>query len=189
MIVIVGGIPGVGKSTVLDLFKRRAEGMGRGVRIINYGTVMFEEAHRRGVGHRDEMRRLPIDVQREIQISAAEEIAGAPGDIKIVDTHFSIRTSSGYLPGIPSIVASRISPTHLVVVRADPDEILSRRGSDGTRIRDMPESADAVREEMEMEILYAVSTSTITGAPLIIVDNRQGEAERASEDLTSKLGI
>lgn len=179
----------MGKSTVLELFKRKAEGKGRSVEIVNYGTVMLDEAYRRGVRHRDEMRRLPIDVQREIQMSAAEEIARAGGDIKIVDTHFSIKTSSGYLPGIPSPIASRLSPTHLVVVRADPEEIRSRRASDGSRERDISVSVDNVREEMEMEVLYAVSTSTITGAPLIMVDNRQGEAETASEEMASKLGI
>ena len=189
MIVIVGGVPGAGKSTVLTNFKRIVEEEKKlTVKLVNYGTVMFEEARKRGVKHRDEMRRMPIPLQREIQKLAAERISSISGDLIIVDTHFSIRTSYGYLPGIPSYVADKLSPTHLVVVKASPEEIMSRRMQDADRRRDLVTTSEII-EELNTELFYAVSVSNYTGAPLIVIDNKQGKAEEASREMITKLGL
>lgn len=55
-VVVITGIPGVGKSTItkLALKKTRAK-----FRLVNFGDLMFEEAVNMGlVKHRDEMRKL-----------------------------------------------------------------------------------------------------------------------------------
>jgi adenylate kinase len=184
MRAIVGGIPGVGKSTVLDLLRAR---LGPRLEVVNYGTVMMDEARLRGVANRDEMRRLPAQVQREIQASAARRIASARAEYLIVDTHFSIRTPQGYLPGMPLHVVSAMSPDVLVVIAASPEEISYRRAADTSRIRDA--SLESVREELEMEKLFAVAASNESGAPLSIIMNRQGEAEKAAGELASIMGV
>lgn len=184
MRVVVGGIPGVGKSTVVDELRGR---LGARLEIVNYGTVMMEEARLRGAGNRDEMRRLPAQVQREIQASAAGKIAAMPAEFLLVDTHFSIRTPQGYLPGMPSHVVSALSPDALAVIAASPEEISSRRAADSTRIREA--SLESVREELEMERLFAVAASNESGAPLAIILNRQGEAARAASELAAVLGV
>ncbi|MGC8969122.1 MAG: adenylate kinase [Conexivisphaera sp.] len=184
MRVIVGGIPGVGKSTVLDALKAR---LGARLQIVNYGTVMMDEARSVGVANRDEMRRLPAHLQREIQSSAARRIASMQVEYLIVDTHFSIKTPQGYLPGMPSHVVSALSPDLLVVLTASPEEISARRAADASRVRDS--SLDSVREELEMERLFAVAASNESGAPLALVINRQGEAERAALELAAVMGV
>lgn len=189
IVIIVGGVPGAGKSTVLSGFKRIVENEKRiRVDVINYGSIMFEEARRRGVSNRDYMRRMPIQTQREIQRVAAERIATTRSSVKLIDTHFSIRTSYGYLPGIPSYVADKISPTHLVVVTAPPREIKSRRELDQGRERDLV-SINKIAEELNIELMYAVSVSNYTGAPLILVENKQGRAEEASREMVRRLGL
>ena len=117
-IVIVTGVPGVGKSTVMNAAK------DFGYSIVNFGTTMFEEAKKEGVKDRDDLRKLPVDVQKRLQKQAGEKIGQM--DNIIVDTHASILTSSGYWPGLPEWTVKAIMPNQIVLVEAFPEEIESR---------------------------------------------------------------
>src|SRR5919197_5046679 len=123
-VVIITGVPGVGKSTVIDAAQK-----AKGYKVVVYGTEMFTVAKAKGlVKDRDEMRRLDPIVQREIQESAAHAIANM-GDV-IVDTHCTIKTPKGFLPGIPAWVAQALKPRQVVLVEASPSEIVRRRNND-----------------------------------------------------------
>ncbi|MEM2508848.1 MAG: AAA family ATPase, partial [Candidatus Thermoplasmatota archaeon] len=92
MKVVVAGIPGAGKTTVLKEVK--------GIEIINYGDVMFSIAKKKNlVNDRDEIRKLPIDEQRKLQKEAAKFISKKKN--VIIDTHCTIKTRDGYMPGLP----------------------------------------------------------------------------------------
>lgn len=70
-VVIITGIPGVGKSTITKLALQRTRAK---FKLINFGDLMFEEALKlKLVKHRDEMRKLPLEVQRELQMNAAKK--------------------------------------------------------------------------------------------------------------------
>ena len=70
-VIVVTGIPGVGKTTVMQ---KAAEGMD--IKFVTFGTVMIEIAKKLGwANDRDEMRKLTIEKQRELQIKTAEEVA------------------------------------------------------------------------------------------------------------------
>jgi len=102
MRVIVAGVPGAGKTSIMSEVSKKTHHT-----IVNYGTVMLELAREEGVvEHRDDIRRLPIEKQRELQRKAAERI-GAMDNI-IVDTHLTIKTASGYFPGLPVWVLEAI---------------------------------------------------------------------------------
>ena len=88
-IVIVTGVPGVGKSTVMNAAK------DFGYDIVNFGTTMFEEAQKEGVSNRDDLRKLPVDFQKRLQKQAGEKIGQM--DNVIVDTHASIPVSYTHL--------------------------------------------------------------------------------------------
>ena len=68
-VVIVTGIPGVGKTTVINTAVDKVkQDHGEEVIVLNFGTAMFEVATAAGlVKNRDEMRKLPTGVQRENQ--------------------------------------------------------------------------------------------------------------------------
>src|SRR5581483_1921814 len=103
-VVIITGVPGVGKSTVIDAAQK-----AKGYKVVVYGTEMFNVAKARGlVKDRDEMRKLDPAIQRTIQVEAAEHIASM-GDV-IVDTHCTIKTPKGYLPGLPAWVVQKLNP-------------------------------------------------------------------------------
>ncbi|MCA1819277.1 MAG: adenylate kinase, partial [Halobacteriales archaeon] len=162
--IIVTGIPGVGKTTVME-----AAAKSRGLRIVVYGTVMFEAAAAAGlVQSRDDMRRLPPAKQKEIQREAATRIAGM-GAV-VVDTHCSIKTPSGYLPGLPAWVLDALQPSAVVLVEADPNEILRRRQADATRKRD-EDTLAAVVEHQEYNRRFAAAYATLTGATVHTVLN------------------
>lgn len=63
MRVVISGVAGVGKSTILDIVKSRTN-----YDIINFGTLMFEMARNINlVRDRDELRKLPVDTQMNLQ--------------------------------------------------------------------------------------------------------------------------
>jgi len=187
-LVIVVGLPGVGKSTVLGELEREASTQNVKIQIVNYGTVMMglaEESGRR-VAHRDEMRKRSAAFQKELQAEAAKRIASmaeAFEGVTLVDTHMIVRTGVGYLPGLPSHVLSLLKPSLIALIEAPAGDILTRRLKDAEiRERETPTSEE-VDFEIQLSRLMAASCSTLSGAPLIVVENLEGRAGEAASKL------
>ena len=68
--VVIVGVPGVGKSTIISNATQTLINMGMTVRTVVFGSVMFEEAKKLGINHRDELRKLSIDLQQKLQTKA-----------------------------------------------------------------------------------------------------------------------
>ncbi|MFW9799004.1 MAG: adenylate kinase [Candidatus Thorarchaeota archaeon] len=188
-VVIVTGIPGVGKTTVIDTAVEIVKSQhGKEVLVLNIGTEMFEIASEKGlIRNRDELRRMRTATQREVQRMAGEAIAEKAKTARvIVDTHTLIQTKNGFLIGLPEWVARAIQPKTVVLVEADPDKIASRRSGDDTRSRD-----DQLTEEIDthqrMCRAAAVSVGTLTGATVRVIKNREGKVEEAASELASTL--
>lgn len=182
-VIVVTGIPGVGKTTVMQ---KAAEGMN--IKFVTFGTVMIEIAKRLGwAKDRDEMRKLPLEKQKELQIKTAEEVAKM-GNV-IVDTHCTIKTPQGYMPGLPEWVVTKLKPKTIVIVEADPEEIYNRRQKDETRRRDQ-DSIEEIAEHQQMNRAIAMAYSALTGATVKIIqnhDNALEEAVREAEPLLKDL--
>lgn len=184
--VIITGVPGVGKTTVVEGALKRLGQEGIQYREINFGTFMFEQAVREGiVANRDQMRKLERAVQKDLQRRAAEQISRIAGNI-IVDTHCSIKTPQGYLPGLPDWVIEGIKPDMLILVETDEDQILGRRLNDPTRVRDM-EGSGAIREHQSFNRAVAAAIATRTGCTVRIVRNQDHLLEQAIEEMTAAL--
>ncbi|MBD3404900.1 MAG: adenylate kinase [Candidatus Lokiarchaeota archaeon] len=188
-IVIVTGIPGVGKTTVIntavELVKKEHD---KDVLVLNFGTAMFETASKKGyVKDRDEMRKMQISKQREVQQAAGEDIAEKAKTAKvIVDTHALIQTGTGFLIGLPEWVARAINPKTVVLVEADPEKIAGRRSSDESRTRDV-QLTEEIDTHQKMCRSAAVSVGTLTGATVRIIKNREGKVEEAAKQLAESL--
>jgi adenylate kinase len=188
-VVIVTGIPGVGKTTVIDTAVEMVKSQhGEEVRILNIGTEMFEVALEKGlIKDRDELRKMPTGKQREVQRLAGEAIAKKAKTARvIVDTHTLIQTKNGYLIGLPEWVVKPLQPKTVVLVEADPEKIAGRRSSDETRIRD-DQMVDEIDTHQRMCRAAAVSVGTITGATVRVIRNREGKVEEAATELASTL--
>ena len=140
-----------------------------------------------GVKSRDEMRKLQVSEQRRLQETAARRIADMKDDIVIVDTHLFISTSEGYYPGLPMRLLTIMNPTNLIMVAADPQEIVDRRKNDPTRVRDEA-SVEAIRNDLDFSKMMLASCSVLTGAPFALVLNGNGKADEAAAGIAKVLG-
>ncbi|MGC8645155.1 MAG: adenylate kinase [Thermoplasmata archaeon] len=175
MRVVIGGIPGVGKTTVLGHL------IEVGLNVENFGDVMLGEAITRGfVKDRDQMRKMPLERQLEIQRVAAEYFSRK--ESVVIDTHLTVKTGSGYLPGLPLNVLNTIKPGLIVSLEADPHEVFLRRAKDNTRARDM-DSEEDIRRHMEMNRMYGAAYSALSGCAFLTVNNETGKSDEAARKI------
>lgn len=184
-VVVVAGIPGSGSTTVL---KHALEDLN--YEHVNYGDVMLEIAQEKGlVEDRDDMRRLQADVQKSVQKAAAKNIRERSKQSNIiVDTHCTIKTPAGFLPGLPPWVLEELQPDLFVLVEADPDEILLRRISDTSRTRDT-EMIQDIALHQEMNRAASMTYAILTGATVKFIKNHNDQLDAAVEEITKTLEI
>jgi len=182
-VVVVAGIPGSGSTTVLQHALKETDYVH-----LNYGDVMLEIAMEMElVEDRDSIRRLPPETQKEIQRKAAETIRiRAEESNTIVDTHCTIKTPSGFLPGLPKWVLEALQPDMFILIEADGDEILLRRVSDTTRTRDMERLQD-INLHQEMNRATAMAYAVYTGATVKIIENHNNLLESSVEEMKKAL--
>ncbi len=191
-VVLLLGIPGVGKTTLLEEAYNIVKQSGQAIAMVTYSDVMLKRAQAEGlVSHRDEMRKLPANIQLRLQKEAAQEIASMGEDrVVMVDTHALIRIEEGaFLPGVPGWVAETLKPTQVVHIEASPQEIMNRRSRDKSNRRRDLEDVEEIKLHLNMSRVASLIISAQTGAYLRIINNREGgltsTAKRLSEALLS----
>jgi adenylate kinase len=186
-IIIVAGVPGAGKSTVLlEAWKRVEKELN--YTIVSFGTEMLNLCKEAGlVANRDEMRNLSADMQEEMQWRTTKRIAERPENV-LLDTHCTIKTGSGsYLPGFTPRMLERMQPAAIVLVDAHEAEIRGRRKLDKTRPHRTIESSDDILEHKLINRAYAAAYSARSGCLLRIIQNNTGEFEQAVEEFVATL--
>ena len=186
VVAIVVGIAGVGKSTVISRAAELLSQKNTKATIIVFGTLMFEESKKMGLKNRDEMRKLSIEDQHLLQDIAAKRIAQMNEEILIIDTHMFINTTEGYYPGIPSRLLEILKPSYLIMIAADPAEIVRRRTTDNTRDRDII-SLENIRNELEISKAMVATSSVLTGSPFILIANDNGMIDNAASTIVNVL--
>lgn len=180
--VVITGVPGVGKTTVIDGAKEKLKEENIDYTSINFGTCMFEVACEQGrIENRDEMRKLEQSEQRDLQKTAARLIAKIEDNV-IVDTHCTVSTPGGYLPGLPSWVLEELKPDIVILVETNEDQILMRRMSDSSRERDM-EGYMSIKEHQDYNRYMAAAYSMFTGCTVKIVKNQDYLLDRAIDEM------
>ena len=192
-LVIMVGLPGVGKTTVINLTSKKLSEKGYGVKVINFGDFMLNYLMSKGyVKNRDEIRKLPLRIQQEAQAKAAremrkvfEELASkAEGKfIGIVDTHALIKTDTGLWPGLPKHVIEELRPHAIIIVEALPEEIVGRQLRDKTRYRADYAKPELIKELLSLNRSFAIASAVLVGASVATVLNREGKAEEAAEEV------
>jgi adenylate kinase len=178
-ILIVVGVPGVGKTTVIKKVEALLNKSGDKNSVVVFGTIMLSEAKKMGISDRDDIRKLNVNEQKELQNKASDYIRTIKDKLIIVDTHLFIRTPSGFLPGIPENVIKKLKPTNLVLITASPEEILERRATDNSRDRDKI-SIEDINRELDLARSMISTISVLSSAPFEIVSNRSNMLESAS---------
>ncbi|WP_297491070.1 adenylate kinase [Thermococcus sp.] len=187
-VVMITGIPGVGKSTITRLALQRT---AIKFRLVNFGDLMFEEALKAGlVKHRDGMRKLDPMVQKKLQLGAARRVVEmAEREPVLLDTHATIRTPMGYLLGFPREVIETIKPNYIVIIEATPSEILGRRLRDLKRDRDV-ETEEQIQRHQDLNRAAAVSYAMHSDALIKVIENHEDKGlEEAVNELIEVLNL
>ncbi len=186
--IILVGIPGVGKTTLLSKIVEIIKSQGKSVGVMSFGTLMFEIAKKNGLKDRDELRKLPVAEQQNLQKIAAEQIAEHNEQIVIVDTHAFINSSEGYYPGLPEHVLKIIKPTNFISVSAKPEEVYNRRMKDDTRNRDKI-TLTKIKTELDIQSGMISACAVITGSPVKHILNREGKIDEATDKIIKAIGL
>ena len=182
-VVVIAGIPGSGSTTVLKKALEELDYLH-----VNYGDVMLEIAKNDGlVDNRDSLRKLSPDIQKEVQENAAQSIREKSEQSNIiVDTHCTIKTPLGFLPGLPKWVLDQLKPDMFLLLEADGDEILKRRISDTTRTRDSERLKDILLHQ-EMNRAASMAYAVLTGATVKIIENHDNRLDEAVDEMVKTL--
>jgi adenylate kinase len=186
--VVMIGIPGVGKTTLLTKIVEILKNNGKNVHMVSFGTLMFDVAKANGLTDRDELRKLPVSEQQHLQKVAAEKIAAYNEEIVIIDTHAFINSPEGYYPGLPEHVLKIIKPTNFVSVSAKPEEIYNRRMKDDTRNRDKI-TLPNIKKELDVQSGMISACAVLTGAPVRYVLNGEGKIDEAASKIINAIGL
>ena len=186
--VVLVGIPGVGKTTLLSKMVEVIKNHDKSVSVMSFGTLMFEVAKKNGLKDRDELRKLPVTEQQSLQKIAAEKIALQTEQVVIIDTHAFINSSEGYYPGLPEHVLKIIKPTNFVSISAKPEEIYNRRMTDGSRNRDKI-TLTIIKTELEIQSGMISACAVITGSPVKHILNREGKIDEATDKIIKAIGL
>jgi len=180
---IVVGLSGVGKGTVLEEAMLLSD---QDYELLNYGDKMMETAEDHGVESRGEMKELDVETYKEIQREAAERIFEIAEDSDvIVDTHAAIQSPHGYIPGLPKWSVKELNPDKIIMMTAKPEEIWERvKEDDRDREHDSPSS---IAEYQHIAREMASADAVLTGSYLKIIENPDGKAEHAAEELVKTL--
>ena len=186
--IILVGIPGVGKTTLLSKIVEIIKNHDKSVSVVSYGTLMFNVAKENGLNDRDELRKLPVSEQLNLQKIAAEKIAEQREEVVIIDTHAFINSPEGYYPGLPDHVLKIIKPTNFVSVSAKPEEIYNRRMKDTTRNRDKITLAN-IKKELDAQSGMISACAVLAGSPVKHVLNGEGKIDEAADKIIKAIGL
>lgn len=186
--VIIVGIPGVGKTTLVSKVVELLRSKKISVNVSIFGTVMFEEAKKNGIKDRDDLRKLSVPEQKKLQSMAAKKIASMTDDIVIVDTHAFIATKEGYYPGLPHNVLEILMPDSFIMISARPEEIYNRRMKDTTRNRDIV-SIEAIKKELDVTSAMLSTCSILCGSPIKMILNSEGKIDEVAKGIVSAIGF
>tara|TARA_B110000014_G_C19956465_1_gene494968 strand:- start:277 stop:864 length:588 start_codon:yes stop_codon:yes gene_type:complete len=186
--IVIVGIPGVGKTSLVATIVKKLLDRNIAVSVNGYGTMMLDEAKNIGVKDRDELRRLAVEKQKELQKTTAEKISNLTDDIIFIDTHAFISTNAGFYPGLPNHVIQIIQPTHFIAISARPEEIYNRRMKDETRNRDKI-SIESIKKELAIQDSMLSTCSVLSGSPMKVILNNEGKIEEAANNVIKAIGV
>jgi len=186
--IVIVGIPGVGKTTVVTKVFEILNTKDKSVSVVSFGNLMFEEALQYGIKDRDDLRKLSISQQQDLQKKAAERIAKLNDNVVIIDTHAFITTPAGFYPGLPDYVIKIIMPSNFISISARPEVIFNRRKQDETRQRDLV-SIDLIKKELAVQDAMLSSCSVLSGSPLKTILNDEGKVEEAAMNVIKAIGF
>jgi len=181
MIVIVVGVPGVGKTSVINEAKKYLK---YEFKVVNTGDIMFELAKEKyNINNRDEIRKkLTFEQQKEIQEESIKRIKEMEKESDIIlDTHLVIESYEGYIPGMLKEYAEILRPDGIAVIISDPDKIFVRRLKDiQIRGRDI-ENLKRIEIQQNLTIYFTTIFMFEYNTIVEVINNEEGLLEESAK--------
>jgi adenylate kinase len=181
MIVIVVGVPGVGKTSLINEAKKYLK---YEFKVVNTGDIMFELAKEKyNINNRDEIRKkLTFEQQKEIQKEAIKRIKEMEKESDIIlDTHLVIESYEGYITGMLREYAEILRPDGIAVIISDPDKIFVRRLRDiQIRGRDI-ENLKRIEIQQNLTIYFTTIFMFEYGTIVEVINNEEGLLEESAK--------
>lgn len=140
---------------------------------------------------RDYMRNVNVEttkiLQQEIFAHYSRLLKQDPTKHYLIETHAALKTKQGYLPGLSKDFLQEIQPEVFIIIEADADKIFARRVNDKTRKRDHDISVSDVQVNLDTTRYMVSNYAFSVHSPLVIINNREGEQESVSQELTDIL--
>jgi len=185
MFVYIGGVPGVGKTTVVTKIEDYAQERNIRMEIIKGTPILCELA---GVATVAELRALPESVRRALRPEMNRRLyeldRADPETIRLADGHFVYFDIEGKECGVRQIQPWDKEQTIAVaVIVANFNTILNRRLKDAGDRPDRKYDINLLIQEQKMEIDIAVSQAKELGIPFCFIRNEGSENPTAAETL------
>jgi adenylate kinase len=179
--IIVVGVPGVGKTSVINESKKYLK---YEFKVVNTGDIMLELAKEKyNINNRDEIRKkLTFEQQKELQREAIKIIKEMEKENDVIlDTHLVIESYEGYIPGMLREYAEILKPDGIVVIISDPDKIFVRRLKDiQIRGRDI-ENLKRIEIQQNLTIYFTTIFMFEYGTIVEVINNEEGLLEESAK--------
>lgn len=174
MFIRIGGVPGVGKTTVIDALFEASKSHGLPIARVKGGDYLLKLA---GVKTYDELRKMPEEyrasLRPEMYRLMYEEDRKSPEIFRLRDAHFTLLDQeSGKTVTFPVFPEDKDQMFSMIVLTADPKVIISRRSLDHDR-PDRYLDPKTIEQELEIEIDAAMAQAKEIDIPLSVIDNSE----------------
>lgn len=174
MFIFVGGIPGVGKTSIIEGLISKLNSSGNKTEGIYGLPILCKLA---GNISAEEFRKLPDRVRDQYRPEMLRRIyerdKNDPSTIRIVDGHFAYFETEGRrgfsTRSVNSEDYERIKA--IFIIESNPEEILERRKRDSGERTDRALDIDYIREQLEIERNEATNQAKKLGIPIVFIDN------------------
>jgi len=183
MFLYIGGVPGVGKSTAINILEAKAIQEKVKIKKMAGAPILCELA---GLKTTEELRRLPEERREKLRPKMYDIIYDIlkqePDILWIFDGHFCYFDWSGKKFSVRSIQSwDKELMAGIVVLTARPETILSRRVADKRLDRKL--DIDFIKKEIEKEREAAISQSAELNKPIVFLVNENGDAEKIAKNI------
>lgn len=170
MFIRIGGVPGVGKTTVINEIVKKSSRLGLPVVKVKGAEYLMDIL---GLSTYDELRQVPEQdralARPEMYRRMYEDDRNDPNTIRLRDAHFSLWQNGSGFVYFPVLEEDRKQMLSMVCLTAPDTTIFERRRNDGRSDRSLDN--DTIQKELMKESEVAKEQATSLGINLVQVEN------------------
>lgn len=173
MLIYIAGIPGVGKTTIIQSLIRKLNSSGHKSTSVRGLPILCKLA---GNISPDEFRKLPDSVREkfrpEMFRTIYEEDLNDFSTVRILDGHFAYYEAGAKEYSVRSINKEDFEQMKIIfVITSEPGKVLERRNQDNKERADRTLNLEHIKEQDNIEKEEAIKQAQELKIPLVFVSN------------------